>query len=553
MGGANFETKAAYDVTVQVADAALGSSLSQAFHLDITNVNEAPSGADKTITMAEDSTRVFSAADFGFSDLLDTTAPNAFQSVIVTSLPGSGSLVFNGNPVTLNQEIPVASLGQLSWTPAANANGNALANFSFAVRDNGGTGRRHRHTDQTPNTITFNVTPVGDPTTGTVNIVSESRPGPNQVTLNAGNSLVDPDGPITVAYQWSNGTNGASTTLTAGAAVQTITLAAAATDTVNGITTNFAAPETAFIGVVGNNNISGTAGADYIVGFGGVDNLFGGDGNDILSGGDGADILYGGTGANTFIGGDGGDWFIMSQDGTIVETATGGFDVIQTGSFNVDLNNYANVEMIFLVGSQNISATGDAQVNYLYGETNSASNALAGGGGSDWYYIGVGDTITEAAGGGTQDLVASSTLNLDLQNYANVEIASLQGAANLSVFGTASSDYVSGNLGNNTITGRGGADQLRGLGGNDTFAFATGFGNDFITDFNADESDALNHDVLDISSFGITDLTFGPDVTIATDGVGGTLITIQGDVAKTIQLLGINSSTVGIDDFLLAP
>ena len=212
VGGANYEVKSAYDVTVQVADAALGSSLSQAFHLDVTNLNEAPSGTNKTITMNEDATRAFSA---GRLRLLrperrpHSECPPGRRDHVAAGL---GQLAPQRHTGFGKPGDPGCHLGQLSWTPALNTNGNALASFTFAVRDNGGTGVGDVNTDPTANTITFNVTPVGDPTTGSVNIVSESRPGANQVTLNAGNSFVDPDGPVTTTYQWSNGTNGASTT-----------------------------------------------------------------------------------------------------------------------------------------------------------------------------------------------------------------------------------------------------------------------------------------------------------------------------------------------------
>ena len=36
--------------------------------IDVTTVNDAPSGADRTITALEDTARVLTAADFGFSD-----------------------------------------------------------------------------------------------------------------------------------------------------------------------------------------------------------------------------------------------------------------------------------------------------------------------------------------------------------------------------------------------------------------------------------------------------------------------------------------------------
>src|SRR5581483_1986859 len=38
------------------------------FTFNVTGINDAPAGADKTVTIAEDSNYTFAAADFGFTD-----------------------------------------------------------------------------------------------------------------------------------------------------------------------------------------------------------------------------------------------------------------------------------------------------------------------------------------------------------------------------------------------------------------------------------------------------------------------------------------------------
>ena len=53
--------------------------------------------------------------------------------------------------------------GTPTFAPAANANGNAFANFTFQVQDDGGTANGGVDTDPAPKTITINVTPVNDP------------------------------------------------------------------------------------------------------------------------------------------------------------------------------------------------------------------------------------------------------------------------------------------------------------------------------------------------------------------------------------------------------
>ncbi|RYF78951.1 MAG: tandem-95 repeat protein, partial [Comamonadaceae bacterium] len=136
--------------------------------LTVGSVNDAPAGADKTVTINEDTTYTFSAADFALTDANDTPS-NALQSVIISTLPaaGQGQLLLNGVAVTAGQSIAVANIGQLTYVPAANANGNGLGAFTFQVMDNGGTASGGQNTDQSPNTFNFNVTPVNDAPTGT--------------------------------------------------------------------------------------------------------------------------------------------------------------------------------------------------------------------------------------------------------------------------------------------------------------------------------------------------------------------------------------------------
>ncbi|MDX1900888.1 MAG: VCBS domain-containing protein, partial [Gammaproteobacteria bacterium] len=118
-------------------------------------------GTDKAVTINEDTTYTFTAGDFGFSDPNDSPA-NAFFEVKITTLPTNGTLSLSGNAVTAGQFIAVADIPNLTFKPAANANGANYANFTFQVRDNGGT-TPGVDLDQSPNTFTFNVTAVNDP------------------------------------------------------------------------------------------------------------------------------------------------------------------------------------------------------------------------------------------------------------------------------------------------------------------------------------------------------------------------------------------------------
>ncbi len=130
--------------------------------------NNAPAGADNTITTDEDAGYTFSAADFGFSDP-NEIVPDAFQTVRLTTLPTNGTLTLDGADVDAGDYVSAAdiALGQLVFTPLANASGSPYTSFTFQVQDNGGTANGGQDTDQSPNTITFNVTPVNDPPVAT--------------------------------------------------------------------------------------------------------------------------------------------------------------------------------------------------------------------------------------------------------------------------------------------------------------------------------------------------------------------------------------------------
>ncbi|MEY4500332.1 MAG: hypothetical protein RIS52_222, partial [Pseudomonadota bacterium] len=175
-------------INVTVNDGAQGSNTAVAY-INVLSVNDAPSGADKTITTNEDTAVTLTAADFGFTDVLDA---NAFLAVKIGSLP-AGTLTNNGVAVAAGGTVTAAdiALGRLVWTPALNANGTALTTFTFQVQDNGGTANGGIDLDPTANTITFNVNPVND--TPTISVpATYAGTEDTAVTLN-GVTLADVD------------------------------------------------------------------------------------------------------------------------------------------------------------------------------------------------------------------------------------------------------------------------------------------------------------------------------------------------------------------------
>lgn len=149
-------------------------------------------------------------------------------------------------------------------------------------------------------------------------------------------------------------------------------------------------------GNAGDNTLGGWDGNDELHGLDGNDSLFGGTGIDQLLGGAGNDYLDGGAGIDHLEGGAGNDVYITDDaSDVVVEAAAAGTDQVQTtASYALS----ANIENLFLMGTDAIDGTGNALDNYISG--NSAANLIHGGAGVDTIVGGAGnDTLF----GGTGD------------------------------------------------------------------------------------------------------------------------------------------------------
>jgi Ca2+-binding RTX toxin-like protein len=207
---------------------------------------------------------------------------------------------------------------------------------------------------------------------------------------------------------------------------------------------------------------------------------------------------------------------------------------------------------------------------------------LAGGAGNDTYWVGAGDTVTEGAGGGTDTVnsSASFTLGTNVENLNLTTLATINGtgnsAANVMVDlgggnnvlsglngtdtldGGAGNDTLDGGSGNDVLIGGAGNDRMTGGGNSDIFAFAAGFGNDVITDFDANGNGTLtNQDLLDLSTYDplgtdtiLTSANFGAHVSITASG-GNTTVTIDGNTILLQGVSGAGNNVITVTDFLL--
>jgi hypothetical protein len=118
----------------------------------------APLTADNTVTMLEDTVRMFELSDFAFSDPNDTPADN-FIGIRIASLPTAGLLLNNTFPVYVGQTISESdiSAGVFEFIPDEDENGMAYAAFDFEVQDDG-----NSNITSAAKTMTINVTAVND-------------------------------------------------------------------------------------------------------------------------------------------------------------------------------------------------------------------------------------------------------------------------------------------------------------------------------------------------------------------------------------------------------
>ena len=190
---ANANGDAYTSFTFRVSDGTAESVDTYTMTVNVTPVNDAPTGASNTVTTDEDTDYTFSAGDFNFSD---ADAGDELASVTVVTLPAAGELALDGAAVVAGREVQAADIGKLVFTPAANANGDAYTSFTFKVSDG---------TAESVDTyiMTIDVTAVDDPATGAPTIGGMAWPGG---TLTANTSSVDDaDGMTgaTLAYEWT--------------------------------------------------------------------------------------------------------------------------------------------------------------------------------------------------------------------------------------------------------------------------------------------------------------------------------------------------------------
>jgi serralysin len=292
-------------------------------------------------------------------------------------------------------------------------------------------------------------------------------------------------------------------------------------------------------------------------------------GNDTLDGAAGADIMLGGVGNDTYyvesvtnIIWTGTHWLYTPGDDVIEDANAGTDKVISTVTYTLP-NHVENLVLDGLFAPNGYgnhldnAMLGNGAVNRLEGFAGNDSldgaggpDIMLGGVGDDIYYVDRapifnwhfqeyrgGDQVIENANEGS-DTVISIISSYTLPE--NVEKLVLSGASAVNGYGNDLANTITGSIANNFLDGGGGPD---------TFMFILVFGSDTINGFDADP--AGGQDFLNISAFGITGTDFASRVNIADVGAD-TLVTIDGNAAQTMRLVGVgDATTVTQADFLL--
>ncbi|RZK75305.1 MAG: tandem-95 repeat protein, partial [Pedobacter sp.] len=120
------------------------------------NINNIPTVQDFTKSGPEDQSITFTAADFT-SHFTDADSPgDQLTEIEIIDLPLNGSLKLNGTAILPGQKIPLAQLGNITFAPSANWNGNT--EFNWKATD----GMAY---SVSPAKVNITITPVNDPPT----------------------------------------------------------------------------------------------------------------------------------------------------------------------------------------------------------------------------------------------------------------------------------------------------------------------------------------------------------------------------------------------------
>ena len=315
-------------------------------------------------------------------------------------------------------------------------------------------------------------------------------------------------------------------------------------------------------------NLVGTAASGQSLNGNTLDNLIVGDiGNDTLDGGAGNDTLIGGLGNDTMTGGVGDDIYFVDSLGDIVtEAANAGIDTVQTLLASYSLAAIANVENLTGMAVTGQILTGNALANTITGgvgpdtlDGGAGDDTMIGGAGNDTYIVdSLGDTVTEAANAGT-DEVQTALASYSLSAIIDVENLTGTAATGQTLTGNSLANAITGGIGNDTLDGGVGIDTLVGGAGNDIYVVdslgdtvteAANAGTDEVQTALASYSLAAIANVENLTGTAATGqtLTGNSLANTLTGGIGND--TLDGGAGADVLTGGLGNDTYVVDSIL---
>jgi Ca2+-binding RTX toxin-like protein len=265
----------------------------------------------------------------------------------------------------------------------------------------------------------------------------------------------------------------------------------------------------------------------------------------------------------TLYGGDGNDEYWISSPDALIYDLSGTDHVFIASSYELS----SRLEDLTLLGGDRIDGTGNASNNEITGNVNrnellglDGSDTLSGLGGND-RLDGGSDADSLTGGSGSDYILGGEGSDNDTLNGNSGNDTLLGEGGNDSLFGGDQHDRLLGGEGNDTLVGGSGDDVM--LGGSgfdhfygeagndtltgdfnaDTFFFADGFGDDIVTDFDA------NNDNERIDLHSVTNIVDFADLMANHAAQSGNRVVIS-DGSDSITLLGVQLADLDAIDFI---
>jgi Ca2+-binding RTX toxin-like protein len=364
------------------------ATVSDVFAVQVINVNDAPVGADMTLSTNEDQ-----AYEGSFPAASDADGDTI--SIAVSTPPAHGSVQLDAGQ-------------RFNYTPARNYFGSD--SFVYTLSDGKGGSNSY--------TVSISVRAVNDAPSGSVSVAGITRIG-QTLTLVLSSELGDIEGLGAFSYAWlRNGVVVAGATGTSYALTQADVGAtlSARVSYVDGLGTTEALSSAATAIVVGFNSVSGSAGHDNLAGSANPDAISGLAGNDTLAGladddmlfgGDGNDVLLGGAGSDTLDGGAGLDAASFAGSAAVVASLASG-----RATQGAQVDQLIDIEA--LIGSSAADT-----LSGLDGAAARLGESFRGGGGNDSINGGSGVDTAEFSGPRGNYMVQRDAANRELINVTH--------------------------------------------------------------------------------------------------------------------------------------